>query len=150
MIGLRLCSLGIAASLALACLAAPSSALAGGHGGAPKADDSVPHEGPAGVPLGDFSFRDVRSLDGAEFRIDFTLYAVIDANERALLVDELGRVKSRVRDQVGTAVRMTPVADFQEPELTRLRRRILLGLNRAVPSLGVKQVAFSGFAFYSN
>lgn len=140
----------VAAWLALVCLAAASPANAGGHGAAPKADDSVPHEGPAGVCLGDFSFRDVRSLDGAEFRVDFTLYAVVDAKKRAVLVSELGRLKNRVRDQVGTAVRITPVVDFQEAELTRLRRRVLLALRRAVPSLGVEELAFGGFAFYHN
>ncbi|MGL4512227.1 MAG: hypothetical protein ACRCT8_03995 [Lacipirellulaceae bacterium] len=129
---------------------APAISNGAGHGAAAAADDEHPVEGPSGVLLGDFSFRDVRSLDGVVFRVDFELYAVVEGKERPLMVSELKRAKHRVRDQVSTAVRVAPLVDFQEPDLKRLRRRILLSLQRATPWLGVKELAFAGFAFYAD
>jgi hypothetical protein len=58
---------------------------------------------------------------------------LVDANEHKL------------RDQVITVTRMTPIIAFDEPQLDSFRRRVKLRLLRALPELAVEDVHISEF-----
>jgi hypothetical protein len=53
--------------------------------------------------------------------------------------------KHKIRDQVIAAARMLPLGEFDEPDLKRFRRRILLRLRRTVPELLLDDVYVSDF-----
>jgi hypothetical protein len=50
-----------------------------------------------------------------------------------------------VRDQVIMATRLVPVEEYDDAELTKFRRRILLRLRRTMPELMIEDVFVSDF-----
>ena len=101
-----------------------------------------------GLSLGQYSLRDVRGAEGAKIRIDFSLYATFDSEKLKFSKRLLKQYENRVRDQVIMAVRLCDTKDFQEAELQRVKRRILLRLKRAAPKLEIQQLHFHEFTFF--
>jgi hypothetical protein len=98
-----------------------------------------------GVELGEFRVRAYYPVEAQKSTVRFVLYATV-AGERFPETQHL--IESRqhkVRDQVITATRMTPLALFDEPDLERFRRRILMRLRRALPELVIDDVYMSDF-----
>jgi hypothetical protein len=53
--------------------------------------------------------------------------------------------RHKVRDQVITIARLSSLADFDQPQLTGFRRRILLRLRRIMPELQIDDLYISDF-----
>ena len=104
---------------------------------------------PIGVEIGRFAVRDSRPVDNEKYKLEFQLYAVVAPEEDESYIARYERNEHRVRDQVLTAVRLTPVNLFEEPDLASFRRRILLRLRRAIPELRIEQVLVTDFRMLS-
>jgi hypothetical protein len=145
--GVRLVALSAAVTIC-------SDTLASGHSSPTEADSGAdPHAAAAaaagvkirGVELGEYKIRANYPVEAQKSTVTFVLHATV-ASER---YDEARRLveahRNRVRDQVITVTRMTPLALLDEPELTSFRRRILMRLRRALPELPIDDVYVSDF-----
>jgi hypothetical protein len=113
-------------------LAWGTDTLASGHGAA--ADDSAhgaagdegssPMSG--GLDLGEYHIRSYYPVQAQKSILRFALYATVAPDRLAESRQLMAIRRHKVRDQVITATRMVPLSEFDEPELARFRRRILL------------------------
>lgn len=133
----------------LALLAAPRAAARAESHAPAKAADEHAEEGTHAVPhaasLGDYDLRAVHDANGQRSRVRFTLHAT--ASDDVPLAAELKTKKQRVRDQVIVALRLATTSDFEEPTLTRIKRRILARLWRVFPELRINALYMSNFAY---
>ena len=53
--------------------------------------------------------------------------------------------QTKIRDEIITATRLTPLGVFEEPDLTKFRRRIMIHLRRTLPELAVDGLYISDF-----
>lgn len=124
------------------------NARASGGGGHGAAEEEVAVEsttGFRGVELGEFSIRTIRTVPARRHQVSFVLFATIKS-EHYKEFDKLYRQRTnKVRDQVIAATRLVPIEDYDDPELTRFRRRILLRLRRTLPELAIDNVFVSDF-----
>jgi hypothetical protein len=98
-----------------------------------------------GVGLGEYRIRANYPVEAQKSTVTFALHAAV-ASERFSEAQRLIEARRhRVRDQVITATRMTPLALLDEPGLASFRRRILLRLRRALPELPIDDVYVSDF-----
>jgi hypothetical protein len=133
--------------------AGPRTCAAGGHGHAAPAhgdagDADEELESPTGrrgIEIGDFSIRTYRSVSGQKNRVKFTLYVTVKNDGVKDFRKRLEHRTHKVRDQVIVATRLTPVEDYDDPELTKLRRRIQLRLRRMMPELLIEEILVSDF-----
>lgn len=136
----------LTASLAVVTLAASASASGGGGHAAPAAE-----EGPAikAVSLGQYLISDLRAIEGAKLRISFELY--LDADEEHLheLRELVGAYKHRIRSEVITAIRICEQTDFEEPDLDRMRSRVIARLKRALPELPIEKLYVGAFQYFN-
>jgi hypothetical protein len=98
-----------------------------------------------GVELGEYRIRAYYPVDAQKSTVRFVLHAAV-ASER--FVETQRMVENRrhkLRDEIITATRMTPLALFDEPGLTSFRRRILVRLRRMLPELPIDEVFVSDF-----
>jgi hypothetical protein len=116
------------------------------HGGASDADaDLESPTGFRGIGLGEYNIRTYRSVSGQKNRVRFTLHATVK-NEHAKSFQQMLQSRiNKVRDQVIVATRLVPVEDYDDPELTKLRRRIQLRLRRTLPELIIEDIYVSEF-----
>jgi hypothetical protein len=112
---------------------------------APAAGEPAAEPLPVGFSLGEYQVKDTRPVDNEKFTLEFHLYAMVKAENEKAVAALLPAWEHRIRDQVLTAVRLTPVDLFEEVELTNFSRRILLRLRRAVPELAIEQVVITDF-----
>jgi hypothetical protein len=98
-----------------------------------------------GVELGKFSIRMRRAVPTQTNRVSFTLFATFQPDESKRLEELLEHRENKVRDQVIVATRLVPVEEYDDPELTKFRRRILLRLRRTMPELMIDNVYVSDF-----
>jgi hypothetical protein len=122
--------------------------LASDHGGHADAEEDVFAEsasGFRGVELGEFSIRTIRSVPARRDEVTFTLHATVKIKEFNNFDKLFGKRSNKVRDQVIAATRLVPIEDYDDPELTKLRRRILLRLRRTLPELVIDDVYVSDF-----
>jgi hypothetical protein len=132
--------------------AAPK-ASSGGHGapahgaevGEEAYDDLESPTGFRGINLGEYKIRTYRSVSGQKNRVHFTIYARVKNEDVKEFRQLLKNRKIKVRDQVIVATRLVPVEDYDDPEFTKLRRRIQLRLRRTLPELPVDDVYVSEF-----
>lgn len=136
------------ASLAVA-LAFTSATLAGGHGPVAAADE---HEDVdysdakiRGINLGEFHIRAYYPIEAQKSSVRFVMYAAVASErfeETRALVDSN---QYKIRDEIITVSRMTPLPLFDEAELKSFRRRIIVRLRRALPDLVVDDVYVCDF-----
>jgi hypothetical protein len=98
-----------------------------------------------GVQLGKFNIRMLRAVPTQTSRVSFTLFATFPLDEAKHLEELLEHRENKVRDQVIVATRLVPVEEYDDPELTKFRRRILLRLRRTMPELTIDDVYVSEF-----
>lgn len=98
-----------------------------------------------GIELGKFSVRTHRAVPAQTNRISFTIYATAPAEEGKHFEQLLEHRENKVREQVIVATRLVPVEEFDDAEFTKVRRRILLRLRRALPELIIDGVYISDF-----
>ena len=149
------------AALALAlAFCGPSSAPArasGGHGEhAPaKADadaDEVSDEsadGTRAIKIGEFSIRVFHTVSTRKDNVSFIVHAVVSKDDFEAFARSYGHRKNKVRDQIVVATRLVPIDDYDDPELKKFRRRILLRLHRTLPELPIDDVYLSDFSLMS-
>jgi len=128
------------------CQAASGHGDGGGHGDAEAAaevDEAVAQKN--AVALGEYRIRSYYPVQARKSIVQFVLYATSDEDHLAEAKQLVKNRQHKVRDQVITATRMVPLADFDEPDLSRFRRRILLRLRRMIPELTIKEIYVSQF-----
>lgn len=101
-----------------------------------------------GILLGEFYLKDFRPISGQKTKFTFTIYAVVETEEKKRLQPIFERRAKRIKDQVITAVRLSEDKDFEDPRLNRMRRRITFRLQRAMPELEFSDVYFTDFRYY--
>jgi hypothetical protein len=97
--------------------------------------------------VGRFDIRDHRPVEGVKLRLGFTLYVEAEESKAAALKSRVKSYEHRLRQEVITVVRTTDPADFQEPELERFRRRLVMRLRRTMPELGIVRVLLGEFEY---
>ena len=131
-------------------------ACASGHGApaAPAKDAEVTvsaesADGTRAIKLGEFSIRVYHTVSSRKDVVSFVLYAVVGKDNYPDFEHSYGHRKNKVRDQVIIATRLVPIEDYDDPELKKFRRRILLRLRRALPELAIDELYFSDFSLMS-
>lgn len=132
--------------------AAPAEAHGGEHGGHGEAaaeEDEVSEESKSGyraIKLGEFQIRTSNSVLSRKDNVVFILHATVKNDDYPAFDRHYRNHKNKVRDQVVTATRLVPIEDYDDPELKKFRRRLLLRLRRALPELPIADVYISDFA----
>lgn len=136
----------ILAAVAVVTLASSANASGGGGHAAPAAD-----EGPAikAVSLGQYLISDLRAVEGAKLRVSFELYLDADEEHSHELRELVGAYKHRIRSEVITAIRTCEQTDFEEPDLARMRSRVIARLKRALPELPIDKLYVGAFQYYN-
>jgi hypothetical protein len=98
-----------------------------------------------GVELGKFNVRMHRAVPTQTNRVSFTLFATVQPDESKHFEQLLEHRENKVRDQIIVATRLVPVEDYDDAQLTKFRRRILLRLRRTIPELMIEDVYVSDF-----
>lgn len=99
----------------------------------------------SGIELGEFRIRSYYPVQAQKSIVRFVLYATAPPDRFADAQRVVNQRRHKVRDQVITATRMVPLAEFDEPDLTRFRRRIILRLRRTMPELPLDDIFVSNF-----
>lgn len=99
------------------------------------------------VDLGKFQINDLRPTRNVTAKLTFSMHLAFSKKLTKKQVEQLEGWKHRLRDQVITAVRISYVKDFQEPDLGRLRRNMLVRVNRIFKANLAEEVLLSEFLF---
>ncbi len=97
--------------------------------------------------LGKFKINDLRPTRNETAKLTFTLHLAFSKNLTPSQVAQLEPWKHRLRDQVITAVRISQIKDFQQPDLGRLRRKILIRINRLLQANLTEEVLMTEYLF---
>jgi len=142
-------SRGVAAWALLTAFGVCGSVLASDHGAPaePAAAEEIDEAQATnrGIELGDFRIRSYYPVQARKSIVRFVLYATAQDGHFAETKRLLEERRHKVRDQVITATRLVPLAEFDEPELKSFRRRIMLRLRRTLPELDIKDIYVSAF-----
>ena len=130
--------------------AAPPAAASSEEPAEPAQTESVEvsevsASGVRGVKLGEFKIRTSNTVSSRKDGVSFTLHAMVKNDDYKAFERLYPRRKNKVRDQVVVATRLVPIDDYDDPELGKFRRRILLRLRRTVPELPIADVYISDF-----
>jgi hypothetical protein len=147
------------AALVLALASAGSSDLRAraseGEEGAKPAEAESNHvseasaDGSRAVELGEFTIRVFHAVSTRKDTVKFVLHAVVGKDNYATFDRYYAHRQNKVRDQIVVATRLVPIDDYDDPELKKFRRRILLRLRRTLPELPIQDVLVSDFALSS-
>ena len=96
--------------------------------------------------MGEFQIRTSNSVLSRKDNVVFILHATVKNDDYPAFDRHYRNHKNKVRDQVVTATRLVPIEDYDDPELKKFRRRLLLRLRRALPELPIADVYISDFA----
>jgi hypothetical protein len=136
--------------------AASDLAFASGHGapahgepahGEEHASEAVDYSGlkTRGIDLGEYRIRTYYPVDAQKSTVRFVLHISVASEHYAEMKRLVENHVHKLRDQVITATRMTPLALFDESELKTFRRRLFARLSRALPELALEDVYISEF-----
>jgi hypothetical protein len=84
-------------------------------------------------------------VEAQKCTVRFVLYASVDEKQREEMRHLATEHEQKVRDIVLVATRLAPLNVFQEPDLARFRRRILIRLRRNLPELAIDNLYISDF-----
>jgi hypothetical protein len=135
----------------LGALGGASTLTASGHGAAAhapdEAADDVDYSGlkTRGIDLGEYRVRAYYPVDAQKSTVRFVLHASVSSERYPEMQRLIDLHTNKLRDQVITATRMSPLAIFDEPGLEIFRRRVFLRLRRALPELTIDDVYVSEF-----
>lgn len=111
-------------------------------------DEAVEEPPMVGFELGQFYLKDFRAVEGVKTRLRFTVHASVKSEASEAFEKRLERRKMRVRSQVITAMRLADPAEYEDPHLKLIRRRLFLRLRRALPDLQIDEIYFSDFSYF--
>lgn len=97
--------------------------------------------------LGNFYIRQLKPTRNETISVYFALYLVLPDGSSLAAEKQLEKWTHRLRDQVLTSVRLAETKDFTEPKLERLRRLILLRINRILKSMQIEDMYITQFEF---
>jgi len=143
------CAVALTATLCMSGVSFANDHGAGAHAEA-EAEAEEEMDIPAdvktrGIDLGEFRIHSHYPVDAQKSTVRFVLYASVATERYAEMKGLVEAHEHRLRDQIITATRMTPLAVFDEPGLENFRRRMLLRLRRALPELVIDDVYVSEF-----
>ena len=104
-------------------------------------DDSSVH----GIKLGEFKIRSDYPAEAQKSTVRFVLYAAVKEDRLASMETIVSQHREKLRDEVITATRLTPLGMFEQPDLKAFRRRIFIRLHRTVPELVIDDLYISDF-----
>lgn len=112
-------------------------------------ESQAPEEKPIkpALDLGSFKVNDLRPAHNETAKLTFSLHLQFSEETTAAQLKKLEGWKHRLRDQVITAVRLAETKDFQEPDLKRLRRLILIRVNRLFRTKLAEEVLLTEYLF---
>jgi hypothetical protein len=115
--------------------------------GEEHAEEAVDYSGlkTRGIDLGEYRVRAYYPVDAQKSTVRFMLHVAVASEHHAQMQRFVEAHKNKLRDQVITATRMSPLAIFDEPNLESFRRRVYLRLRRALPELAINDVYVSEF-----
>ena len=119
------------------------AAPAHGHGGHSSDVDSASSS--TAVELGEYRIRSYYPVQAQKSIVRFMIYATALPDRLAEAQQLAARRRHKIRDQIVAATRMMPLTEFDDPDLKRFRRRILLRLRRALPQLPIEDIYISNF-----
>ena len=99
------------------------------------------------LELGRFDLRELRFRSNVTAKILFSLHLALPHEAEDKTLEKLKRWQHRLRDQVIIALRKTEIKDLLEPDLSILRRNIMLRINRLLKVSLVEEVLITEFAF---
>jgi len=99
-----------------------------------------------GIKLGEFKIRMSHTVSSRQDGVSFILYATVKNDDFKTFDRLFEHRKNKIRDQVVVATRLVPIEDYDDPELAKFRRRILLRLRRTMPELPIDNVYISDFS----
>jgi hypothetical protein len=103
--------------------------------------DTVIH----GIKLGEFKIRSDYPAEAQKSTVRFVLYAAVKEDRLAAMESIVSNHREKLRDEVITATRLTPLGMFEEADLKAFRRRIFIRLHRTVPELVIDDLYISDF-----
>lgn len=101
--------------------------------------------GSRGIHLGEFRLRNYYPSEARKSSIGFICYATVAEEDLEEFRHLFIHRRNKIRDQIVVATRRVPLADYDDPELTAFRRRILLRLRRMMPELAIRDILVSEF-----
>lgn len=116
----------------------------GGHGEAAASAHSNAEGG--GIELGEYKIRSDYPAEAQKSTVRFVLYAAVKSEAYSQMSKIAEEHQQKVRDEVITATRLTPLSTFEEPDLATFRRRILVRLRRTLPELAIEELYISDFS----
>lgn len=151
---LRLRKFGVTMLMAAGGLNFGAAALeASSHGAAAHepAESATPDHSDAasnGIRLGEFKVRTDYPVEAQKCTVRFVLYASANEKDRDAKRHLAAQHEQKIRDVVIVATRLAPLHVFQEPDLAKFRRRILIRLRRYLPDLAIENVYISDFGLH--
>ena len=120
------------------------AAKSGGH--AKKSSKFKPPD-QSEVDLGEFRVTAFQPLSNTTVRVDLHVYGTVAHGQEESFTSLFEAKKQRFRDQVILTIRSAEMADFTEPGLGLIKRRILETTNRTIGKPCLEAVLFSDFSF---
>ncbi len=99
------------------------------------------------LDLGDFRINDLRPTRNETAKLTFSMHLALSKDLNKKQLEQLESWKHRLRDQVITAVRIATIKDFQEPDLSRVRRIVLIRVNRLFRANLAEDVLLTEYLF---
>jgi flagellar FliL protein len=102
------------------------------------------------LELGKFKIHDLRPTRNETAKSTFAMHLALSPTLSPQQVTQLARWQHRLRDQVIIAIRTLELKEFQEPDLRRLRRKVLLRVNRLFQAKLAEEVLLTEYLFRTN
>jgi|GEM_PF-1546138 len=99
------------------------------------------------IDLGFFRIKDLRPTRNETAKLTFKMHLALADSLSAKQVEQLEKWKHRLRDQVIIAIRTLEIKDFQEADLSRLRRKVLIRANRLFRAKLAEETLFTEYLF---
>ncbi len=98
-----------------------------------------------GIKLGEFKIRSDYPAEAQKSTVRFVLYAAVKEDRQADMERVVSHHQEKLRDEIITTTRLTPLGMFEESDLKAFRRRIFIRLHRTVPELVIDDLYISDF-----
>jgi len=98
-----------------------------------------------GIKLGEFKIRSDYPAEAQKSTVRFVLYAAVKEDRQADMERVVSHHQEKLRDEIITTTRLTPLGMFEEADLKAFRRRMFVRLHRTVPELVIDDLYISDF-----
>jgi hypothetical protein len=98
-----------------------------------------------GIKLGEFKIRSDYPAEAQKSTVRFVLYAAVKEDRQADMERVVSSHQEKLRDEIITTTRLTPLGMFEESDLKAFRRRLFVRLHRTVPKLVIDDLYISEF-----